>query len=58
MNENELREYIMKKQSGQGISCKRAFQIAKETGAPLLTIGKLLDELGIKIRSCQLGCFK
>jgi len=58
MDDKLIRELIMKKQSDQRISCKAAMEVADETGAPRAKIGRLLNEMGIKIHSCQLGCFK
>lgn len=58
MDEKALRELIMKRQTDDRISCRTACDIADETGAPRSLIGKLLDEMKIKVHSCQLGCFK
>lgn len=57
MEDAELKELIMEKQSDHRISCKSACDIAEQTGVPPRRIGQLLDELKIKIHSCQLGCF-
>jgi len=57
MDESRIKEALTEKASEQGISCRDAFKIAEDTGAPTLIIGKLLNELNIKVRSCQLGCF-
>lgn len=57
MHENLLRELVMKKQSDQRISCETAMAVAEEAGVPTSEVGQLLDELGIKIHSCQLGCY-
>lgn len=58
MDEEKIRELIMAKQSGGRISCKAAVEIADLTGTPRIKVGQLLDEMKIKIHSCQLGCFK
>jgi hypothetical protein len=58
MNESELKELIMRKQVNGQISCKVAFDIADEAGATKREVGDLLNEMQIKIRVCQLGCFK
>ena len=58
MDEKAIRELIMKKQSDNRISCRTACEIADETGASRSLIGRLLNEMKIKIHSCQLGCFK
>ncbi len=57
MDEGLIRELIMKKQSDQRISCETAMEVAEEAGVPTSQIGQLLDEMKIKIHSCQLGCF-
>lgn len=39
------------------ITCAGAHVLAKELGVNLLVIGQACDELNIKIKGCQLGCF-
>ena len=39
------------------IPCVMAFKIAREHDCSVAEVGKLCDELKIKIISCQLGCF-
>ncbi|MBI4966034.1 MAG: hypothetical protein HY913_22330 [Desulfomonile tiedjei] len=58
MNENELKDLIMRRQVDGKISCKVVFDIADEAGASKGELGELLNEMRIKIRACQLGCFK
>jgi hypothetical protein len=58
MDDKEIKALIMKKQSGNRISCEAACEIAEQIGASKIEIGRLLDEMKIKIHSCQLGCFK
>jgi hypothetical protein len=58
MDDKELKELIMKSQNDNRISCKAACDIADKTGASRKKIGELLDELKVKIHSCQLGCFE
>jgi hypothetical protein len=55
--EQELKDLIMEKQSNGRISCKVACDIADQTGTARREIGRILDDLKIKIHSCQLGCF-
>jgi hypothetical protein len=40
------------------LSCHDAFKINELTGISLREIGKISDEINIKICACQLGCFK
>ena len=39
------------------LTCAVAFQIAREMKVPIMEIGESCNRLGIKVRSCQLGCF-
>jgi molybdopterin-guanine dinucleotide biosynthesis protein len=39
------------------ITCAAARQLADEAGVPYSVVGAVADELGIKIRNCELGCF-
>jgi hypothetical protein len=40
------------------ISCKKALEFADETGISPKALGDLLNEMEIKVRGCQLGCFR
>lgn len=40
------------------LRCADAFKLAAEHGVELLDITKICDSSGIRICSCQLGCFK
>ena len=39
------------------IACAQALALAKELGVTPAAVGGAADDLGIKIRDCQLGCF-
>ena len=39
------------------ITCKQALRISEEEGISPAELGALLNELKIKVRGCQLGCF-
>jgi hypothetical protein len=39
------------------ISCAEALGIADTMNIAPIEVGKLCNELGIKIQNCQLGCF-
>lgn len=57
MQENEIAEAV-KEISKEGVlRCEDAHRLHREKGIPLAEIGRMADELGIKIKSCQLGCF-
>ncbi len=40
------------------IDCAQAFLIARKLSITPKEVGVAIDELGIKIHNCQLGCFK
>lgn len=39
------------------LSCPKARRIAKELGVAPQLIGQACDELKIKLKDCELGCF-
>lgn len=39
------------------LSCSQALAIGRELGAEPAVVGRACNELGIKLRDCQLGCF-
>lgn len=55
--EEEIRKLVLDNAKKGKISCKRAFEIAELLGVPVRDVGRVIDELGIKIVICQLGCF-
>lgn len=57
MNEDELRKILSEKQKDRRMSCATAMSIADKAGVPRKEVGRLLNEMEIKIHSCQLGCF-
>jgi len=40
------------------LPCARAFQLSEELKVTLNDIGRFCNEEGIKVKHCQLGCFK
>ena len=40
------------------LSCAEAFELAQEFGAEIIEIGRICNRQKIRIRNCQLGCFK
>lgn len=54
----KLIEKHLKERSNNGkITCSEARKIAEELDVPYIEVGKMANELKIKIRSCELGCF-
>jgi len=50
-------EEIKNKAIGDKLLCSSARQIAEELGVSYRDVGEAADLLGVKITSCQLGCF-
>ncbi len=57
ISKNEIVAAINKKSRKGQISCKSALKIADELGITPKRVGSVINELKIKIRACQLGCF-
>jgi hypothetical protein len=58
MERDKVIEVIKQRATDNRIPCAVCFQIVEEYGIPKRELGKLLDELGIKVMQCQLGLFK
>ena len=58
MTDDELRAAIRRAASRGRVRCKTLLDLAERTGTAPRTIGSLCDEMGIRIASCQLGCFR
>ena len=40
------------------LSCLSAWQLAERPGFSRLDAGVMMDRLGVRVKDCQLGCFK
>ena len=56
MNE-EIKQKIKERSVDGKISCAQAEAVAAECGVSRQEVGKLINELELKIVACQLGCF-
>lgn len=57
MSEESIKKEIKKRFKHGRITCSEAFQLAGEFKITLEDVGSLLNECGIKITKCRLGCF-
>ena len=57
MDRNSIIEKIQKQAKDGKISCQQAMKVTSEENIPARELGVLLNELKIKVASCQLGCF-
>lgn len=58
MNDEKIAEALQEEKIEKEIRCPQAFAIAKKYQLPLKAIGDYCTAHNIKIRGCQLGCFK
>lgn len=54
---DKIAEEIKKKAINNRIPCPVARQIAKELSVSYKEVGRIADELKVKITDCELGCF-
>jgi hypothetical protein len=57
MTREKMIEAIQMASVNNRLSCEKAHELAKELNTSLPEIGRLCNELKIKIAACQLGCF-
>jgi len=58
MDRRKLEEAIKSKAKEGKIPCAVCFKIADDSGVSKKDLGKVLNELDIRISQCQLGCFE
>ena len=58
MSDEQIAEALKEAGIEKEIKCPQAFAIAKKAKVPLKALGDYCNANKIKIRGCQLGCFK
>ncbi len=58
MDRKKLEEVIKEKTKDGKLPCPLCFKIAEDFGISRKEMGKILNEMKIKISQCQLGCFE
>ena len=58
MDRKKLEEAINEKAKDGKLPCAVCFKIAEDFGISKKEMGKILNEMKIKIGQCQLGCFE
>ena len=53
----KIRDAVRKAAIGGRLSCEKAHELGKELEVTLQEIGAVCNELNIRIKDCQLGCF-
>ena len=54
---DRLKEALRSAAKDDRIQCPQALELARREGVDSKQVARLLDELGVKIKGCQLGCF-
>ena len=57
MDKTKVTEKVKALSKNGKISCKQALKLAEEEGISSRDLGNLLNEIKVKVASCQLGCF-
>jgi hypothetical protein len=52
-----LREAVRKAAVENRLTCEKAHELGRQLDVPLQEIGAICNELNIRIKECQLGCF-
>jgi hypothetical protein len=58
MNEEKIRKAFEAEGIDAAIQCPQAFAISEKYGISKMDIARYCNTHGVKIRACQLGCFK
>jgi len=58
MDRKKLEEVIEEKAKNGKLPCAVCFKIAEDFGISKKEMGKILNEMKVKIGQCQLGCFE
>jgi hypothetical protein len=53
----EILDAVSSASDDGGITCALLRRLAEEMDVPYHVVGKATDDLGIRVRSCDLGCF-
>ena len=61
MKKEKIKEELLKKtvthEGKQSITCANALEIAEKLSVAPIEVGKMCNEMEIRIKNCQLGCF-
>jgi len=58
VDKDRIVEELKKRVQDGKIGCRQCFQVAAACDVSLKLVGQMCDEHDIRIRACQLGCFK
>jgi phosphoribosylformimino-5-aminoimidazole carboxamide ribonucleotide (ProFAR) isomerase len=57
MDLEQVKEAVRQAAKGGVLTCHDARALAEELGVEYSLVGQACNEVGVKVRSCELGCF-
>ncbi len=57
ISQEKLKEVVQAQARDNRITCAQLYQLSEKYEVSLEELGKIADELKLKITRCQLGCF-
>ncbi len=57
LSEEKIKDIIKAETNNNQITCGKLHDLSAQHGISLGDLGKIVDELNIKITRCELGCF-
>jgi hypothetical protein len=56
--DEEIRRAVRGAAADGQAACKTLLAVANRLGVPPRRVGQACNEVGVKVRACQLGCFR
>lgn len=57
MDQDGVKREVEKAAADKRLTCHEARALAEKLGVPYCDVGQACNDLDIKIRACELGCF-
>ena len=57
-DEEQVRQAIERASADGRVDCALLLDLAERTGTPPEQIGRLCDQMNVRISNCRLGCFR
>jgi len=58
MSDDELRQAVRRASKDGRIPCRTLLELSRRAGVSPREVGRMCDEMDIRISECQLGCFE
>lgn len=57
MDQEQVKRHVEEEAREGRLTCEQARALAESLEVPYSEVGRACDELNVKIKACQLGCF-